>query len=66
WLARVHSPRAENGMTLSIYSLKPDTDWKPLARDVLSEIETIWPRRTTFRGPSDQILSFEDAMQGRQ
>ena len=66
WLARVHSPRADNGMTLSIYSLKPDTDWKPLARDVLSEIETIWPRRTTFRGPSGQILSFEDAMKGRQ
>ncbi len=65
WLAEVHSPRADEGMTLSIYSLKPDVDWKPLARHFLSEIEKIWPAKTTFRGASGQILSFEDAMKGR-
>ncbi|PJG52817.1 hypothetical protein CVM73_23420 [Bradyrhizobium forestalis] len=65
WLARTHLPRANEGMTLSIYSLKPDADWKPLARRFLSEIETVWPEKTTFRGPSGQILSFEDAMKGR-
>ncbi|WP_314950251.1 hypothetical protein [Bradyrhizobium cosmicum] len=65
WLARAHSPRADEGMMLSIYSLKPDSDWKPLARHLLNEIETIWPEKTIFRGPSGQILSFEDAMKGR-
>jgi len=65
WLAHVHSPRADEGMTLSISALKPDTDWKPLARHLLGEIETAWPRKTTFRGPSGQILSFDDAMKGR-
>ncbi|MCK1735018.1 hypothetical protein IVA79_13825 [Bradyrhizobium sp. 138] len=65
WLARLHPPRADEGMTLSIYSLKPGWDWKPLARHLLSEIEKIWPEKTTFRGPSGQILSFEDAMKGR-
>lgn len=65
WLAHVHSPRADEGMTLSISALKPDTDWKPLARHLLGEIETVWPRKTTFRGPSGQILSFDDAMKGR-
>ncbi len=66
WLARMHSPRADEGMTLSIYSLKPGSDWKPLARHLLNEIETTWPQKTTFRGPSGQILSLEDAMNGRQ
>lgn len=65
WLAREHSPRADDSMKLSIYSLKPDSDWKPLARYLLNELETIWPEKTTFRGPSGQILSFEDAMKGR-
>ena len=65
WLAQVHSPRADEGMKLSITSLKPDTDWKPLARHLLGEIEIAWPRKTTFRGPSGQILSFDDAMKGR-
>lgn len=65
WLAKVHSPRADEGMTLSVYSLKPDADWKPLARHLLGEIEKIWPEKITFRGPSGQILSFEDAMKGR-
>lgn len=66
WLTRMHSPRADQGMRLSIFSLRPGPDWKPLARDLLSEIETTWPQKTTFRGPSGQILSFEDAMNGRQ
>lgn len=65
WLARIHSPRANEGMTLSVYSLKPHSDWKPLARRFLNEIETVWPEKTTFRGPSGQILSFEDAIKGR-
>jgi hypothetical protein len=65
WLTRVNSPRADEGMKLSILSLKSDSDWKPLAHHLLNEIETTWPRKTTFRGPSGQILSFEDAMKGR-
>ena len=60
-----HSPRADEGIKLSIYSLKPDWDWKPLARHLLNEIEKIWPEKTKFRGPGGQIVSFEDAMQGR-
>ncbi|PDT89059.1 hypothetical protein CO669_15890 [Bradyrhizobium sp. Y36] len=65
WLAGVHSPRADEGMTFSIYSLKPDSGWRLLARHLLDEIEKMWPEKTTFRGPSGQILSFEDAMKGR-
>lgn len=65
WLARTHSPLPERGMRLSVYSLKPGVEWKPLARDLLGEIETAWPQTTTFRGPRGQILSFEDAMNGR-
>ncbi|WP_448043182.1 hypothetical protein [Bradyrhizobium liaoningense] len=65
WVARIHPARADEGMTLSIYSLKPSWDWKPLAHLLLGEIEKIWPEKTTFRGPSGQILSFEDAMKGR-
>jgi hypothetical protein len=65
WLVQVHSPRADEGMKLSVYSLKPDSDWKPIARHLLNEIERIWPEKTTFRGPGGQILSFEDAMKGR-
>lgn len=65
WLARMNSPLAEKGMKLSVFSLKPDADWKPLAGHLLGEIETIWPEKTTFRGPTGQILSFEDAMNGR-
>ena len=66
WLKEVNSPRADKGMRLSIFSLKPDTDWKPLARQLLGEIETNWPTTITYRGPSGQSLSFEDAMNGRQ
>lgn len=65
WLARSHSPLAERGMRLSVYSLKPGAEWKPLARHLLGEIETAWPQTITFRGPRGQILSFEDAMNGR-
>jgi hypothetical protein len=65
WLARVNSPLADKGMRLSVLSLKPDTDWKPLARKLLGEIETTWPAKITFRGPTGQNLSFEDAMNGR-
>ena len=64
-LAHAHSPRADEGIKLSIYSLKPDSDWKPLARHLLNEIEKIWPEKTKFRGPGVQVVSFEDAMQGR-
>jgi len=64
-LAHAHSPRADEGIKLSIYSLKPDWDWKPLARHLLNEIEKIWPEKTKFRGPGVQVVSFEDAMQGR-
>ncbi|MFK4383402.1 hypothetical protein GPL17_17320 [Bradyrhizobium yuanmingense] len=65
WLAGVHSARADEGMTFSIYSLKPDSGWRLLARHLLDEIEKMWPEKITFRGPSGQILSFEDAMKGR-
>ncbi|MCG2630299.1 hypothetical protein L6654_27080 [Bradyrhizobium sp. WYCCWR 13023] len=40
WLAYSRSPLADEGMTLSIYSQKPDADWRPLARQLLSEIGT--------------------------
>lgn len=66
WLAHMNSPLADKGMKLSVFSLKPDVDWKPLTRHLLGEIETIWPQKTTFRGPTGQILSFEDAMNGRR
>ncbi|MCG2637827.1 MULTISPECIES: hypothetical protein [Bradyrhizobium] len=65
WLAYSRSPLADEGMTLSIYSQKPDADWKPLARQLLSEIGTTWPETITFRGRSGHPLSFEDAMNGR-
>lgn len=61
----IHPSRSEEGVTLSIYSLKPSWDWKPLVRLLLGEVEKIWPEKITFRGPSGQILSFEDAMKGR-
>lgn len=65
WLARTHSPLAERGMRLGVYSLKAGVEWKPLARDLLGKIETAWPRTMTFRGPRGEILSFEDAINGR-
>ncbi|MCA1360311.1 hypothetical protein I6F14_01980 [Bradyrhizobium sp. IC3069] len=65
WLARIHPTRADEGMTLSIYSLRSGWDWKPLTRHLLGELEKIWPEKTTFRGLSGQILLFEDAMKGR-
>ncbi|MBR0705979.1 hypothetical protein [Bradyrhizobium sp. CCBAU 45389] len=45
WLAQVHSPRADEGMTLSVYSLKPDSNWKPLTRQLLVRSRRCGPRK---------------------
>lgn len=65
WPARTKSPLADQGVTLRVFALGSDDDWKPLARDLLSRIGTTWPGRTTFRGPDGQVIPFEEALEGR-
>jgi hypothetical protein len=66
WLARINSPLADRGIKFSVYELKPTSDWKPLAHDLLNRIEIAWPQKTTFRGANGKILSVEEALKGRQ
>jgi hypothetical protein len=66
WLAQINSPLADRGIQFSVYELKPGSDWQPLARDLISRIDTTWPEKTTFRGPDGTIISVDVALKGRQ
>jgi hypothetical protein len=66
WLAQINSPLADRGIQFSVYELKPGSDWKTLARDLINQIDTRWPRKTTFRGPDSKAISIEEALRGRQ
>jgi hypothetical protein len=66
WLAHTNSPLADRGVRLSVYELKAGSGWNPIARDLLGEVETRWPTKTTFRGPDGKAVSMEDALRGRQ
>jgi hypothetical protein len=50
-LAQINSRIADRGIEITVYELKPGTDWKPLARDLINRIDTTWPQKITFRGP---------------
>lgn len=66
WLAQINSPLADRGIQFDIYELEPGSDWKTLSRDLISQIDTIWPQKTTFRGPDGRPMSVEDALKGRR
>jgi hypothetical protein len=66
WLAQINSPLADRGIQFSVYELKPGSDWKLLAGDLLNRIDRTWPRRTTFRGPNGEVISVEEALKGRE
>jgi hypothetical protein len=66
WLALLNAPLAGRGMNLSVYGLKPGSDWNPLARDLLDRIDRAWPQNATFRGPDGRVISIEKALKGRQ
>jgi len=65
WLAQIHSPLADRGISFGVYELKGESGWKPLARDLLNDIDMQWPRQTTFRGPDGKVISLPDALRGR-
>jgi hypothetical protein len=66
WLARINSPLAARGVDLSVYELKPGSEWDTFARDLLAKIDMAWPQSITFRGRSGQIISREEALKGRR
>jgi hypothetical protein len=66
WLTQINSSLADRGINFSVYALKPSSDWKPLARDLLSRIDSRWPQKTKFRGPDGKVMSVEEALKGRQ
>ncbi len=66
WLTQINSSLADRGISFSVYALKPSTDWKPLARDLLNRIDMTWPQKVAFRGPDGKVTSVEEALKGRQ
>jgi hypothetical protein len=66
WLTQINSSLADRGINFRVFALKPSSDWKPLARDLLNRIDMAWPQKTTFRGPDGKVLSAEEALKGRQ
>jgi hypothetical protein len=65
-LAQMKSRIADRGIDITVYELKPGSDWKPLARDLINRIDTTWPQKITFRGPDGRVISVEEALKGRQ
>jgi hypothetical protein len=65
-LAEIKSPLADRGISLSVYALQPDSDWRPLARELIEKIDTTWPQKVTFSGPDGKVISVEQALKGRQ
>jgi hypothetical protein len=63
-LAQMKSRIAD--IDITVYELKPGSDWKPLARDLINRIDTTWPQKITFRGPDGRVISVEEALKGRQ
>jgi hypothetical protein len=72
WLAQIKSPPSVargpryRGVQFSVFELRPGSDWKPLARDLINEIDTTWPQKTRFSGPDGRTISIEQALNGRQ
>ena len=65
-LAQIKSPLADKGIRFGVYALKPESDWKPLARELLEKIDVMWPHETTFHGLDGKVISAEEALRGRQ
>jgi hypothetical protein len=66
WLARTNSPLADRGIHLSVFELKPGSEWERFARDLIANIDTAWPQSTTFRGRDGKMITREEALKGRQ
>lgn len=66
WLTQINSPLADRGISFTVYELKLGSDWNRLARDLIDEIDTTWPDKTTFRGPDGKVVSTQEALRGRQ
>ncbi len=66
WLAQTTSRLANRGIQFVIYELKPGSDWKRMAHDLINQIETRWPEKTTFRGPDGKAISIEEALKGQR
>jgi hypothetical protein len=64
-LAQIDPSFANQGISFSVYELKPGSDWEPLARELLNRIDRAWPQKTTFRGPDGRLISVEQALRGR-
>jgi hypothetical protein len=59
-LAQMKSRIAD--IDITVYELKPGSDWKPLARDLINRIDTTWPQKITFRDPDGRVISVEEAL----
>jgi len=60
--AQINSPLADRGINFRVYALKPSSDWKPLARDLLNKIDMTWPQKIAFRAPDGKVMSVEEAL----
>jgi hypothetical protein len=65
WLTQINPALAGRGVSFRVYELKVGSDWNRLARNLIDEIDTTWPDKTTFRGPDGKVVSTQDALNGR-
>jgi len=49
-------PRADRGVSIPIYALYAGSDWQELAKDLIADLETMWPGRVRFRGRDGRII----------
>lgn len=66
WRTRMNSPLAGRGIELSVFELKPGSDWDTFARDLLAKVDMAWPDSMTFRGRDGKVISREEALKGRR
>jgi hypothetical protein len=64
WPPQTNSPRVDREIALSVFDLKADSNWKPLAGDLLNRISVTWPQKTTISGPDGKVISIEKALKG--
>jgi hypothetical protein len=59
-------PAGIKGAKLNILEFKADSDWKPLAHELVDKISTTWPGKIAYRGRGGETVSETEAFKGRQ
>jgi hypothetical protein len=59
-------PAGIKGAKLNISEFKADSDWKPLAHELVDKISSTWPEKIIFRGRGGETVSETKAFKGRQ